>query len=65
MTRKQRTSRVHTIAYQMLQQALDSGFVGDEDSFGETEADKLAIEKGLDRWAQFHFNRSDLGRGDE
>lgn len=64
MTRKQRTARIHTIAYQMLQQAIDSGFVGSDDA-GESDADKVAIEKGLDRWAQFHFNRSDLAATDE
>lgn len=59
MTPTQRRRHAHRIAYLVIQQAMDGGVSAVEQGMqGASEADVLAVEKHLDKLAQYHFNLS-------
>lgn len=53
MNATQHRREAHRIAYERLQQALE---VGPAEWDSLPEADRLAIEKHLDKLTQYHFN---------
>lgn len=65
MTRTEIRRRAHALAYQVLEQALDSGFVWTYLAPEEGEEAQIAIEEHLDKLTQYHFDRSDRCRRDK
>lgn len=57
MTKRAARKLAHRLAYQVLQQALDTGFSA---MHGLGKDEQLLVERELDQMTQRHFNCSDL-----